>query len=168
MKNLKIYLSSLAICSTFCFTSCGDSITAFYGDNDYDDALFYKKYGYSFKTFVDDNHLIPCRYMEKPSPYYEFLVSKARLVNGELVFIDSWEKVDNIEGRYGIARLVNVYYKFVSVDFNDDGPVIKEKITADFYELENGYDYMYKDDYIVYEKTEPFYVSNGKFLRRVK
>lgn len=168
MKNIKIWASSLAVATgiSLCGCSAEDYISL---NNCYKNAFFSYKYGFSVEQFLEENGIIDKRCIGyEPLCYYEVKVSEPVYKNGELVFNDSWKKVENIDDYFGIARKVNVFYKLVSIEFSGNKPVIKEIVTNDLLGVSEEYKYVYKDDYVILDKSDSFYVNNGKKVGKVR
>jgi len=168
LKNLKIYLTSLAIFSGLSLCSCsGQDLENL--NHSYEDALFFNKYDFSMKEFLRENGVVELEFVGfQPLSYYEAKVSEPYVENGKLYFNDSWRKIDDFNEHFGIARRVDVFYKFVFVDFSGDAPVIKEYITDDVSSVPEEYKYIYKDDYLVYEYSDEIFVNNGKVVKKVR
>ena len=168
MKNVKIWASSAVILAGLSLTSCSVDSMVLPADST-EIAVFYGKTNVTLEEYLEKNNLVDKKYIGyEPLYYYEILVSKPVVKNGEFGFEDSWKKVDSLEGHMGIARRVDIFYKFVSVKFIDGEYVVFEKVTNNFMEITDDYRYICKDDYIVREESEPFYVNNGKILKKVR
>lgn len=168
MKNLKIYLSSFLVASSLSLTSCSsEDIESL--SNPYEEAEFYGKYGYSFERFLEKENIVDKKYIGyEPLYYYEKKVAEPVHKNGELTFKESWERIDDINDYFGVARRVDVLYKFVSIDLEGDEPATQELVVNDLNDVTEGYEYMYKNDYVTLKKSEPFYVNKGKILNKVR
>lgn len=168
MKNVNIWASSAVILAGLSLTSCSVDSMVMPADST-EIAVFYGKTNITLEEYLDKNGLVDKKYIGyEPLYYYEVLVSNPVIKEGKLSFEDSWKKVDSLEGHMGIARRVDVFYKLVSVKFVDNKYVVSEKVTNDYMEITDDYKYMYADDYVVREASEPFYINNGKILKKVR
>ena len=101
-----------------------------------------------------------------PDAYYEVKVSDPIYDDGPFHFNEHWEPVDSIDHVIAIARRYDVDYQVLRIETEDGKYKIYKKTIDDIKDLPNGYNYVFKDDYIIEKDYEEVYVVNGKVLKR--
>ncbi len=157
IKNLKIYLLGTIILANASFAvSC---------------SLVEEKYdrikNKDFYDFLDDNGIVSITELHHITRnYYEAEVADYKLVGDEFVANTHYERIDSIDNVVCKGREYDYDYKVLKVERSDDGFEITSKIIEDIDVIEKGYDYVYRDDYIIEDGYSNVLIKNGKTIKR--
>lgn len=157
IKNLKVSRVGAVILTTVTIAlmsnGCGD-VNA----SEYDD---------SFNQVLDIYGIVSIDDLENiPDTYYKVKVSDPVYDDGSFHFYEHWEPIDSIDHIYAMAREYNIDYQVLKINLEDGVYKIYKKTVDDIDDRPRGYDYVFKDDYIIEKDYEDVYLVKGKVLKR--
>ena len=119
--------ATIALCS-----GCGDIKT----NNEFDELL-------------EQNNIVAIKDLGNvPEKYYEVLISDPIYDNGPFHFDEHWEHIDSINHTLAIGRECDADYIVLKIDYENGKYVAHQKTIEDIEDRPEGYDYVFKDDYI--------------------
>lgn len=157
IKNLKCYLLGAIILANSSFTvSC---------------TLVEEKYdrvrNKDFYEFLENNDIVAIKDLHNiPRNYYEAEVSEHRVVGDEVIIDSHYERLDRIDNVICQAIEYDYDYKILKIEKDEDSYQITSKTFDNIDFREEGYDYVYKDNYLINTGSRKVLLKYGKVLER--
>ena len=154
IKNLDITKTGFIILTSATITlcSCGDI-----------------KVNNEFEQMLDDYNIIPISQLENvPEHCYRVKVSNPVYDDGPFHFNQHWDPIDNIDNIMAIGREYDADYMVLKIEKEDGTYVIHKQTVEDINDRPEGYDYVFKDDYLIEDDSsyEDVYFMDGKVKKR--
>ena len=157
IKNLKCYLLGAIILTNSSFAMSCTLI-----DEELD--LIRNK---DFYDFLEENGIVAIRELHDiPRNYYEAEVSENKIVDDELVFDTHYERIERIGSVLCQGREFDYDYKVLKVERTDEGFEITSKVIENIDFREEGYEYVYKDNYVIEDGYSDVLIKYGKVIKR--
>lgn len=154
IKNLNITKMGLIVLTSATITlcSCGDI-----------------KANSEFEKMLDDYNIIPISELgDVPKYCYRVKVSVPVYDDGPFHFNEHWESIDSIDHILAIGREYDADYMVLKIEKGDGTYVIHKQTVEDINDRPEGYDYVFKDNYLIEDDSsyEDVYFMDGKVKKR--
>lgn len=156
IKNLKCYLLGAIILTNASFASCALI------EDEYD-----RIKNKDFYDFLEDNGIVAINDLHNITRnYYEAEVADDQIIGDEIITGYHYERIDDIDYVVCQGREYDYDYKVLKVQQSGDGFEVTSKIIEDIDKKEQGYDYVYEDDYVINDGYRDVLIRYGKILKR--
>ncbi len=158
IKNLKCYILAVSILANSSFMISCDVL----------DKKFTKNNNRDFDEFLEENNIVCIFDLENvPYNYYEAEVAEIeKKADGTIQINKHWEKIDNIDDVICPAREFDYDYVVLKIEEKNEKYEITDKVIDKIDERPLEYNYVYADDYVIFDGYRDVLIKYGKVLKR--